>query len=97
MDPIDRRTFLKTVPAVAGFPRARQVAGADAPFGQDYSQLDAQSTGQWWKTGASKLPQIVELNVARDQVVAFALYTHDARVLKLTAHLYTPLPAEPRA
>jgi len=111
MKPIDRRTFLKTVPAVAAVGSVRQQAPAFvAPFGQDYPHLDSQATGQWWVTArasgepstqapgkaAKKVPQIIELNVPRDQVVAFALYTHDAGVLKLTAQLYPLLPDEPR-
>jgi hypothetical protein len=93
----DRRTFLKTVPAVAAVGRlARQTPAPSAPFGPDYPQLDAQTTGEWWSKTVSKIAPIVELNVTRDRVVAFALYTHDAGVLKLTAQLYPLLPGEPR-
>ena len=42
------------------------------------------------------MPQIIDLNVARDQVVAFALYTHERGVLKLSAQLYPLLPDEAR-
>jgi hypothetical protein len=108
---IDRRTFLKTVPAVAAAGSLRwQPAVSPAPFGQDFPHLDLQTTGEWWiaaKTpgepataadakAAKKVPQIIDLDVARDQVVAFALYTHDAGVLKLTAQLYPLFPGEPR-
>ena len=93
----DRRTFLKTVPALAAATRlSGQTPTAPAPFGQDYAQLDAQATGEWWTKPASKEPQILALNVPRDEVVAFALYTHDARVLKLTAQLFPLFPDEPR-
>ena len=111
MKPIDRRTFLKTVPAVAAIGNVRwQAPASAAPFGQDYPHLDSQTTGQWWVTRASgepgteaagkaakKVPQIIELNVPRDHVVAFALYAHDGGVLKLTAQLYPLLPDEPRS
>jgi hypothetical protein len=95
---IDRRTFLKAVPAVAIVGSVRtQSPAVGAPFGQDYPQLDAQTTGEWWKApAASKIAQIIDLNVPRDQVVAFALYTHDAGILKLTAQLYPLFPEEPR-
>jgi hypothetical protein len=95
---IDRRTFLKSVPAVAAVGKVRaQTTGSAAPFGDDYRQLDSQTTGQWWTSDpARKTPQIVDLNVTRDRVVAFALYTHDAGVLKLTAQLYPLMPDEPR-
>jgi hypothetical protein len=110
MKPIDRRTFLKTVPAVAAVGRVRgQAPAPPAPFGDAYPHLDSQTTGQWWVTApasrepvtaagkaAKKVPQIIDLNVPRDQVVAFALYTADAGVLKLTAQLYPLRPAEPR-
>jgi hypothetical protein len=36
------------------------------------------------------------MDVPRDQVIAFALYTHDAGVLKLSAQLYPLKPGEPR-
>ena len=104
--PIDRRTFLKTVPALAALrlPVRPQLVEPAAPFGQDYLHLDSQTTGQWWAPGAGtagttakKVPPIIELLVPRDQVVAFALYTHDgAGVLKLSAQLYPLLPDEPR-
>jgi hypothetical protein len=104
MKPIDRRSFLKTVPAIAAATNVRwqpqQPTPPDAPpFGREYAQLDSQTTGQWWApappTGKT-VPPIVELNVPREQVVAFALYTHDAGVLKLTAQLFPLLPDEPR-
>jgi hypothetical protein len=109
MKPIDRRTFLKTVPAVAAVGNVRwQAPASAAPFGQDHPHLDSQTTGQWWVTRASgepgteavgkaakKVPQIIELNVPRDEIVAFALYAHDGGVLKLTAPLYPLLPDEP--
>ena len=109
MNPIDRRTFLKTVPAFAAVGRVRSQA-ATTPFGPDHAYLDAQATGQWWQKTESKVPPVIDLNVPRDQVVAFALYTHDghptaqktrgggpgAGVLKLTAQLYPLFPDEPR-
>jgi hypothetical protein len=73
-----------------------QTPTPSAPFGQDYAQLDAQTTGEWWTKTASKEPQIVPLNVPRDEVVAFALYTHHANVLKVTAQLYPLFPDESR-
>lgn len=112
MEPIDRRTFLKTVPAAAGAGIGLgrwQAASSGTPFGPEYPQLDSQTTGEWWaNTSAPVAPpsqpaggaaqrrvaQIVDLHVPRDQVVAFALYTHDAGVLKMTAQLYPLRPEE---
>lgn len=76
------------------------------PFGADYPDLDSDATGEWWKPksvvpGQKKKkaqPQIQEprLMVPRDQVVAFAIYTHDRGVLKLSAQLYPLMPDEPQ-
>jgi hypothetical protein len=110
MKPIDRRTFLKTVPAVGAVARfGWQTVTPAAPFGADHQYLDAQTTGEWWNVrpaagrgdqgagrGFSRVAQVVDLNVPREQVVVFALYTHHAGVLKLTAQLYPLLPNEPR-
>jgi hypothetical protein len=100
MEPVTRRTFLRTVPAVVGMPLPRwQGAATNTPFGADYPQLDAQATGTWWDpatTGASRIKPILDLDVPRDQVVAFALYTHDNGVLKLTAQLFPLRPGEAR-
>jgi hypothetical protein len=94
---MDRRTFLKTVPAAAlAARRLAQDAPADLPFGADHAQLDSQTTGRWWEPRRGGRPPIVDLQVPRDRVVAFALHTHDHGVLKLTAQLYPLLPDEPR-
>ncbi|MBL8811573.1 MAG: hypothetical protein JNM43_15495 [Planctomycetaceae bacterium] len=72
------------------------------PFGTEFPDLDSDATGEWWKPttiqrGAKK-GQVQEprLLVPRSEVVAFALYTHDAGTLKLSAQLYPLKPDEPR-
>ena len=103
--PINRRTFLKSVPAVAAVGRVGLQGGSAAlPFGAAYPQLDSQTTGEWWTraegvahpTTQKRVPPIIDLDVPRDQVVAFALYTQHAGVLKMTAQLYPLKPGEPR-
>jgi hypothetical protein len=66
---------------------------AASVFGPDFPDLDSDATGEWWKKRGNKEPRLM---VERDQVVAFALYTHDHSVLKLTAQLYPLLPEETR-
>ncbi|MFO1003687.1 MAG: hypothetical protein U0936_25430 [Planctomycetaceae bacterium] len=72
------------------------------PFGAENPRLDSDATGEWWKSttverGPNKgKPQDARLLVPRNEVVAFALYTHDHGVLKLTAQLYPLKPDEPR-
>ena len=43
-----------------------------------------------------RMTSSVPLNVERDQVVAFAVYTHDHDTLKLTAQLFPLMPDEPK-
>ena len=68
-------------------------SAGESPFGSRFPKLDSHATGEWWKTGGKQGPRLM---VPRDQVLAFALYTHDHGVLKLTAQLYPLLPDEPR-
>ena len=66
------------------------------PFGTEFPNLDSLAVGEWWKKPAPKGPNAPPpMNVPRDQVIAFALYTHEAGVLKLTAQLYPLMPGEP--
>ena len=74
-------------------------------FGEKFQSLDHLSTGEWWKRARppevpskkGKPPKrIIELNVPRDQVVAFALYTQDSGTLKLSGQLYPLMPEESR-
>ena len=67
------------------------------PFGTEFPNLDSLAVGTWWGRSAPKgTNPPPPMDVPRDQVVAFALYTHDHRVLKLTAQLYPLKPDEPR-
>jgi len=86
------RRFLMLTLAVSLFfgPATR---GADSPFpGERGQQLDAACRVDIWeKQSSGFLAQFVK--VPRDQVVGFALYTHDRGVLKISAQLY-PLKAD---
>ena len=76
-----------------------QVSQAESPrpFGTEFPNLDSLAVGEWWKKPAPKGPNAPPpMDVPRDQVVAFALYTHERGVLKLTAQLYPLKPGEPR-
>ncbi len=69
----------------------------ETPFGADFPNLDSQTIGEWWnKQPRGRNQPIVELNVPRDQVVAFALYTHHRGVLKMSAQLFPLKPDEAR-
>ena len=75
------------------------------PFGADFKNLETLTTGQWWTKGAGAKTQLKgrrrkasapPMDVPRDQVVAFAVYTHQAGMLKMTAQLYPLKPGEER-
>ena len=74
-------------------------------FGEKFTSLDNLSTGEWWtRARPPEVPskkgkppkRIIELNVPRDEVVAFAVYTQDKGTLKLTGQLYPLMPKETR-
>ena len=73
-----------------------------AVFGEKFPSLDNLATGEWWKrgqaanaTGKAKAKQkgraakrLIDMNVPRDQVVAFTAYTTDDKTLKMSAQLF---------
>ncbi len=69
---------------------------ATLPFGADFPQLDSLTVGEWWTKIPSGPSAPPPMDVPRDEVVAFALYTQDHGVLKLSAQLYPLKPGEPR-
>ncbi len=67
------------------------------PFGAKNPNLDSLAVGEWWKKPKPKGPNPPPtMNVPRDQVVAFAVYTQQDGVLKMTAQLYPLMPDEAR-
>ena len=86
--------------ACAQEPLVGKTVGAlpERPFGQEFPLLDVSATGAWWQN-AQQLPKAqrdfvaaLELEAPRAQSVAFALYTVEAGVLKLSAQLYPQRP-----
>ncbi len=99
---ITRRFLLKllaALPFLRGSPfRARAAEAGPAPtFGTEFPNLDSLAAGEWWKARPPRQNPPLPMDVPRDQVVAFALYTQDAGTLKLTAQLYPLKPGEPRS
>ncbi len=97
--PIDRREFGERVVsasvATAVVGGALVAADSPKPFGDANPNLDSLAVGEWWKKASKKGPNTPPpMDVPRDQVVAFALYTHDHGVLKITAQLYPLKPDE---
>ena len=101
---LTRRLFVKCAAVAALFRGSAASLGAAEgggdvaqPFGADFPELDSLAVGEWWKRqpgrGRNAPPP---MDVPRDRVVAFALYTHEGGVLKLTAQLFPLKPGEPR-
>lgn len=107
---VTRRDALKLTAAglssLAFQPASVSAQDSALPFGAQFPELDSLATGEWWvaKTkmpgkgkakggGASKPPS---MDVPREDVVAFALYTYQAGVLKMTAQLFPLKPGEVR-
>lgn len=77
-----------------------------APFGTDTKyarEAENAATGEWWKaeldrgmTGYDRKAAEWFQSIERDEALAFALYTQDHGVLKLTAQCFPLLPDEPK-
>ncbi len=65
-------------------------------FGEEFPNLDSLALGKWWEKSAKGQNPPPTMNVPRDQVIAFAVYTQDRGTLKLTAQLYPLMPFESR-
>lgn len=98
----NRREFARGVIAAAAVvlvPTSQAAEPEPArPFGDEFPNLDSFAVGEWWKKKPAKnAPNPPPpMDVPREDVVAFALYTVDAGVLKMTAQLYPLKPDEPR-
>jgi hypothetical protein len=66
------------------------------PFGSEYPNLDSFAVGDWWDKKPKGTNAPPTMDVPRNDVIAFALYTHDSGSLKLTAQLYPLKPEEPQ-
>ena len=79
---------------LAAFTVVARAEDSAQPFGSEFPKLDSAAVGEWWKLKPAQ--EALRLNVPREQVVAFAVYTHDHGVFKMSAQLYPLLPDEPR-
>ncbi len=100
MNPISRRSAIKLSAASVGaalLPHVPLMAeDAAQPFGAEFPNLDSLATGEWWMRKQTEKNPPPLMDVPRDQVVAFALYTQQAGVLKISAQLYPLKPGEVR-
>ena len=77
-------------------PSSSDVFEKDSPSGSSGNRrmVESRPRGGLWQKQRTKDPG--KLNIERNQVIAFALYTYDVGTLKLTAQLYPLLPEESR-
>lgn len=99
---IPRRLLLK-LSALSCWPTSAAIQAQEKspelaePFGDEFPNLDSLAVGSWWNRTGPKGPNAPPpMDVPRDQVIAFALYTQDHSVLKLSAQLYPLKSGEPR-
>ena len=113
MKKINRRTAMKATAAGLGalsLVTNTTVGQAPAkPFGTEFPNLESLTTGKWWAQEAAPKNQTKSkgkgggatpapaMNVAREKVIAFALYTHQNGVLKVSAQLFPLMPEELRS
>ncbi len=69
---------------------------AEEVFGKRFKRLESMATGEWWNVKPNPR-RTMPLDVPRDEVVAFAVYTQDRGTLKLTAQLFPLYPKEDRS
>lgn len=97
---ISRRILLKISPFIFWQGSATRILAATGeaplPFGREFPQLDHFTTGQWWKINLKGDKAPPPMKVPREEVVAFALYTTDRGILKMTAQLFPLMPDEAR-
>jgi hypothetical protein len=95
-----RRLLLKLTPLLFWRGGVTSVFASDPepakPFTAAFPDLDSLATGKWWTKFPKKNQPPPPMDVPRNEVVAFALYTHDHGVLKMTAQLYPLKPDEAR-
>lgn len=65
----------------------------EPPVVAPFKDVDTLCINDWWNRNAS---EIVKLDVSRDQVVAFGIYTVSGKTLKLSAQLFPLYPEETR-
>ncbi|MDQ8199693.1 hypothetical protein QEH56_16140 [Pelagicoccus enzymogenes] len=95
--------------AVFGLSLSSSIAAGESyyepePFGSDSQwarDSDNVAIGDWWKPVPEESQREKEMrdwlrSIPREEAVAFALYTHDHGVLKLTAQCFPLLPEEPK-
>lgn len=71
----------------------------EPPVKAPFEKLDTYCTNDWWnnaKQVKNSLGLIVDVDVPRNEVICFGIYTTQNRVMKMTAQLFPLYPEETR-
>jgi len=97
---LTRRLLLKVVPFIFWRGSSSSLSAAVAepalPYGAEFTTLDSLAVGDWWTKKPKGNAAPPPMDMPREDVIAFALYTHDRGILKLSAQLYPLKPGESR-
>jgi hypothetical protein len=71
----------------------------EPPVNAPFSRLDLYCVNDWWNHAekiANNPDKIIEVNVPRNQIICFGIYTVSNNILKLSAQLFPLFPEESR-
>jgi len=96
--------FLKMKTLITSFLLLCFVITANAQYGEPpvkapFEKLDLYCVNDWWnhaKTIKNDAKKIVDVDVPRDQVICFGIYTTQNKVMKMSAQLFPLYPNETR-
>ncbi len=73
---------------------SKQMPNSETTFGKKFPELDNRATADWWTRQQPTKKKYLNLDVSRENVIGFALYTLHNKTLKLTAQLFPLKPDE---
>ncbi|MDA0194466.1 MAG: hypothetical protein O2887_17585 [Bacteroidetes bacterium] len=85
--------FLLFISICYGCNNAEKATEMIPPVTAPFTEIDTLATNDWWNRMPS---EIIDLKVAREEVIAFGIYTVSNSTLKLTAQLFPLYPEETR-
>jgi len=92
------KTFISTVLLLCIFIATNAQYGI-TPVKAPFEKIDTYCINDWWnnaKTIKNNPKKIIDVDVPRDQVICFGIYTTQNKVMKMTAQLFPLYPNETR-
>lgn len=91
-----RLSFSHVSSSQQGLQLSMQFNLTNNPLESKFPSLDSLAVGKWWTKKAKGQNPPPTLDVPRNEVIAFAVYTQDRGILKMTAQLFPLKPEESR-